>query len=208
MSISDSYLASPAIFTSEFFKIANSEAPPSTAPTPWTQWFERVMLKLGQKHGIYCQNLQTICPSGHNEEWMEVDHVFLRTNRYDNFPLIVVEHENGGMCDETLRGEIPRGDAVGAFFEWAAWKSLAMMSELHVLVGYPHPKYKTEVFALLNSMVQGWARQFGHLPNALFLLGWWSTDSTSLPVPWMAERLFDPYVVEKSDKGAVQLISL
>ncbi len=156
------------------------------------------MLRLAADHGLYCQNKQSRRPG----EWMNVDHVFIQSDTYVDFPLVAIEHENRDLSGVSKAGIAPVGDTQGAFIEWAAWKALSMRARLHVTVAYPWRKDKASTLGVLTRMVEGHRRTFDALPNALFLLGWW--DSSPLAA-WSAEGLYQPYVPVRLDDGAVTL---
>ena len=114
---------------------------------------------------------------------------------------------NFGDCsDETKRGEVPDdNNAKGAYIEWAAWKVLAMRADLHVLVAYPFKDYDRQVIKVLEAMLRGWDSQYGTLPNALFLLWWWSDP---IPINWRAESYTAYVPTRKNDIVALAPLNI
>jgi hypothetical protein len=194
-------LAHPRIFVRDFFDAANRTPPRGPTPTDDTPWFGERMHDLARKAGLHCQNKESN-PSG---EWMKVDHVFVRRNAYDAFPLVAVEHDNGAVSRATARGEMPDGATKGAYIEWAFWKVLTMRAKLGVLVAYPWEKDREVLIEVLARMVAGFRAEYGSLPPALLLLGWWQLPRNAT---WRsAEFLYSPYV-PKDREGTVVLVPL
>jgi hypothetical protein len=191
-------LHDPKTFAFEFFRVANDAPPSGPGSKDYTSWFEERMLQLARETNLYCQNRQSPTPS----EWMKVDHVFVRENRYDSFPVIAVEHDNGDVSDDTKQGEIPDGAAKGAYVEWAFWKVLAMRANLGVIVAYPWKRDLDHVLSVLGRMATGFRREYDRLPPVLLLLGWWESKSA-----WRSD-LYTPYVPKEAEGGKVEIVPL
>lgn len=146
----------------------------------WTEWFEECMQTIAARNELYCQNRASdTSGSRKGEEWMRIDHIFVARGAggipgYDQFPLIVVEHENGELGG--MDGELPPGDADQASVEWSFWKTLSVRAKLSVLVAYPNKNQKPDAFSELNTMLSAWRRTYDEIPNVLVLLGWWRPE--------------------------------
>ena len=159
------WMPTPEAFWEEFLKTVK-ETPPYLDDKAYTSWFEKRMLEVAENNNVYCQNLST---ENRREEWMNVDHVFVEKNEYNCFPLVAVEHENGGLGGK--RGELPGPHVKKASIEWAAWKCLTMRCHLSVLIAYPEDEEKNALSELCQ-MLEGWQTSYpGQIPNILIILG-------------------------------------
>jgi len=194
-------LLSPDIFVREFFAAANEAPPRGSHLTDDTRWFGERMHDLAGKAGLQCQNKQ----SPRSGEWMNIDHVLVRSDTFAAFPVVAVEHENRDASEATKRGQMPTGTTKSPHIEWALWKVLAMRAKLSVLVAYPWEKDRDSVLKILAEIVAGFRNEYGMPPPALLLLGWWQLPRNAT---WMsAEFLYRPYVpVDR--KGTVALVPL
>jgi hypothetical protein len=164
----------------------NTTTPAGTASSPvWTQWFGERMQDIARAEGLYCQNHQHPSSPG---EWMNIDHAFVEDNDYADFPIVGVEHENGGLGSKA--GELPEAQT-GEYIEWAYWKTLALRCRLSVLVAYPYVGQKAIALAVLGKMASRWMGQHRAVPNSLVLFGWWRNDDTG---PEDAGTIYDAYV--------------
>lgn len=133
----------------------------------WTTWFEKLMLKVAEGMGYHCQNRST--PDDHTE-WMNIDHVFVeKSHEYDQFPIITVEHENGGLGGDGKK--LPSPEKKYAPMEWAFWKCLSMKCQLSVLVAYPE-RNEEDAIKEFDMMLKGWCTTYkGQHPNVLVMFG-------------------------------------
>lgn len=136
---------------------------------------------------------------------MKIDHVFVEDNRYDCFPLIAVEHENGNVSPNVRLGALPPGTDRKAHIEWAMWKVLAMQAHLRVLVCYPWHNDKNDVLARLAEMTAAHKRSYQKMPNVLLLLGWWFRPAPRDSNVWRAEDLYKAYIPDQRGIGFVEI---
>ena len=166
-----------------------------------TKRFTQLMHDISIENGYYCQNyLKKEMPKreeGTSEkEWMNIDHVFVGADKpYDEFPFIVVEHENGGFgsekedCDVKLASP----NKTKAPIEWAFWKCLTMRAKLNVLVAYPRENDRWFARSVLERIAGGWYRTYpGQELNSLVLFGW--SDHKGL-VKNAGPDMYEPFVV-------------
>jgi hypothetical protein len=179
----------PSEFCGVFRELRSTNPPPATScDDDWTEWFGRQMLAMAERFGVFCQNKQRSSVLGaspeRDREWMNIDHVFVKAYDYDSFPLVAVEHENGGL----------------AKIQWAFWKVLSMRSKLSVLVAYPsHARMRSgEAIGVLGRMASSWANTYGGPPTCLLLLGWWDYGPV-LP------EIYGPFVAAQVG-GGVDLV--
>jgi len=160
-------------------------------PQYWAERFEDLMLQLANdsEQDLRCQNLRTA------GEWMNVDHVFVSENRYDAFPLIAVEHENGNLVSRN--GELP--DPRVHCIEWAFWKVLTMSAHLAVCVAYPWGRTDEEkrtALTVFEKMACGFRDTYERHPRVLLMLGWWDENAYAKPL----SDLYESYVFTKAGK--------
>jgi len=196
-------LTNAEAFTKAFFRSAETK-PSASGDRPATIWFQERMTDLANQACLHVQQKRD--RSG--DEWMRVDHVFVSPAKsYAEFPLVVVEHENGDLSSKSKRGEVPDGNEPGAFMEWAVWKALAMVAKLHVVVAYPWLHDRPSALRVIAEMVAGRTASLPPVPNALFLLGWWSRGWAARSLSeWDARELYVPYVPQSSANGRVELV--
>ena len=89
-----------AAFTAAQQKRSAPEGGHSSAD--WTDWFGKCMQSVAEADGLYCKSHQHPTDRG---EWMQIDHVFVENNDYADFPIVAVEHENGGLGSKD--GDLP-----------------------------------------------------------------------------------------------------
>lgn len=167
------WMPTPEVFWEEFQKTVK-ETPPYLDDKVYTSWFEKQMLEVAENNKVYCQNRST---ENRREEWMNVDCVFVEKNEYNRFPLVAVEHENGGLGGKD--GQLPGPHVKNASIEWAAWKCLAMRCHLSVLVAYPENKKENALIEELCQMLEGWQVTYpGQIPKFLVIFGLPKSDGT------------------------------
>lgn len=162
---------------------AVTAAPPSPRDLLLTKWFAGRMQAVAEASGLHCYNKGAKRPY----EVLNVDHVFARSDGYDTFPIVAVEHENGNLGSRG--GELPRANS-GEHIEWAVWKALALRVELSVAVVYPYVRKRDAFESVVSKMVAGWSRQHGRAAPLLILAGWWNRKPSGLAqMPELYEAL-------------------
>ncbi|HSP79091.1 MAG TPA: hypothetical protein VLQ93_11205 [Myxococcaceae bacterium] len=175
-------LSEPGEFVASLQRAIAAVPPPLTNNTDFTRWFEARMQALARERQLRCYNKSADNPC----ELLNIDHVFTKSDEYDAFPIIAVEHENGPLGSRD--GELPLPNT-GEYIEWATWKTLAMRVELSVVVAYPYDEQENAFRAVLTKMAKGWMRQHGQCPPLLVLAGWWSKNKADFARPHMYEAL-------------------